>query len=404
MERYADYILTNIPFLNGMPHWLFYAIVMIFFSGCMLLFWVAMFAGITSWVERRIAGRMQSRIGPNRVGPHGFFQWIADGLKCFLKEDLVPAGADRLLYLFAPYIVFAGMFAVFVVIPFGPQLIISNLNIGIFYVLAISSLVVVGIIMSGWSSNNKWSLLGGMRSAAQIVSYEIPIGLAILPVVLLTGSLGMQEIIGSQGAYPWNWYAFNNPFTFVAAFIFFIAALAEGNRTPFDLPEAESELVAGYNTEYSGMRFVFFFFAEWANLYIIAALTTTLFLGGWQTPVHWHTQIFGLLPRAIDLMGTFVFIIKSLFLVFVIIWVRWTLPRLRIDQLMNMCWKYLVPFTFLCVIGTVIWMVLQAKAPVLVHVRYVLFLIGLVIPVVMIVKVARNIRTVKGVVHLNPFI
>ncbi|NIM20637.1 MAG: NADH-quinone oxidoreductase subunit NuoH [Candidatus Latescibacteria bacterium] len=404
MERLADYIVYNLPFLQQIPRVIVDLIIMLFFATCMLLFWVALFAGITSWVERRVAGRIQSRIGPNRVGPQGFLQWIADGLKCFLKEDFVPAAADKKLFLLAPYIVFAGMFAVFVVVPFGDGLIISNLNIGIFYVLAISSLVVVGILMSGWSSNNKWSLLGGMRSAAQIVSYEIPVSLAILPVILLTGSLGMQDIIRAQGPYPWQWFAFHNPFTFIAFFIFFIGALAEGNRTPFDIPEAESELVAGYNTEYSGMRFVFFFFAEWANLYIIAALTVTLFLGGWNTPAHLYTNLFGLLHRSVDVAGTFVFILKSLFLVFVIIWIRWTLPRLRVDQMMDVCWKYFVPFSFANIVGTIIWMVLADAAPVLGYVRYILFVVGLMVPLAIAMKITRNFRLAKSEIHLNPFI
>ncbi len=404
MERFADNLFSNLTWLHGMPQFIFDLIIMLILAGLMLLLFVAPFAGITSWVERRIAGRIQSRIGPNRVGPQGFFQWLADGLKCFIKEDFIPAMADRKLFLFAPYVVFAGLFAVFVVIPFGDGLIISNLNIGIFYVLAISSLVVVGILMSGWSSNNKWSLLGGMRSAAQIVSYEIPVSLAILPVILLTGSLGMQDIIRGQGAYPWQWYAFHNPFTFIACFAFFISALAEGNRTPFDIPEAESELVAGYNTEYSGMRFVFFFFAEWANLYVIAALTVTLFLGGWNTPVHINTSIFGLLPRAVDIAGTFVFIIKSLILVFVIIWIRWTLPRLRVDHMMNLCWKYLVPFGFVNIVGTILWMVLADAVPSVAYIRYALFFLGLMIPMAMAVKIARNFRLAKSEVHLNPFI
>lgn len=404
MENLIEYLLGHVPLFQRVPVGFFKVLVMFFFTSLVLLLWVAPFAGITSWVERRIAGRIQSRIGPNRVGPQGFLQWIADGIKCFLKEDFIPSGADRSLFLFAPYVVFAGMFAVFVVIPFGPQLIISNLNIGIFYVLSISSLVVVGILMSGWGSNNKWSLLGGMRSAAQIVSYEIPAGLAIVPVILLTGGLGMQEIIKAQGAFPWEWLAFQNPFAFLSLFIFFIAALAEGNRTPFDIPEAESELVSGYNTEYSGMRFVFFFFAEWANLYIIAALTVTLFLGGWMSPLHAHTSLLGLLPRPIDIAGTLVFISKSLALVFLIIWIRWTLPRLRVDQLMNMCWKYLVPFAFLNIVGTVTWMVFEEVVPAIENIKYALLLLGLAIPVAIVIKVARNLREAKSKLHLNPFI
>ncbi len=258
--------------------------------------------------------------------------------------------------------------------------------------------------MSGWSSNNKWSLLGGMRSAAQIVSYEIPVSLAILPVILIAGSMGMQEIIRFQGAHPWQWFAFHNPFTFIAFFIFFISVLAEGNRTPFDIPEAESELVAGYNTEYSGMRFVFFFFAEWANLYVMSALTVTLFLGGWNTPVHLNTTFFGLLPRAVDIAGTLVFILKSLALVFVIIWIRWTLPRLRVDHMMNLCWKYLVPFSFANIVGTIIWMVIADAVPSIAYIRYILFAAGMMIPLAVALKIARNFRLAKSEIHLNPFI
>jgi NADH-quinone oxidoreductase subunit H len=404
MEQFANNLFLKITWLQWLPRALFDLLVMLIFAALMLLLWVALFAGITSWVERRIAGRIQSRIGPNRVGPQGFFQWLADGLKCFIKEDFVPASADRKLFLLAPYLVFGGLFAIFVAIPFGKGIIIGDLNIGIFYILAISSLVVVGILMSGWASNNKWSLLGGMRSAAQIVSYEIPISLSILPVVLLAGSLSMQDIIGAQGVWPWQWYVCHNPFTFMACFIFFISSLAEGNRTPFDMPEAESELVAGYNTEYSGMRFVFFFFAEWANLYVMAALTVTLFLGGWNTPFHLNTSLFGLLPQPIDLAGTLVFILKSFFLVFVIIWVRWTLPRLRVDHLMNLCWKYLVPFAFAGIIGTIAWMVLAAAVPAAAYIRYVLFVLGCLIPISILAKTVRNFKLAKSEMHLNPFI
>ena len=404
MEQFSNYLFMKLTWLQWLPQAVFDLLVMLIFAVILLLGWVALFAGITSWVERRIAGRIQSRVGPNRVGPQGFFQWLADGLKCFLKEDFIPAAADRKLFLMAPYLVFGGFFAIFVAIPFGDGLIISNLNIGIFYILAISSLVVVGILMSGWASNNKWSLLGGMRSAAQIISYEIPISLAILPVILITGSLGMQEIIGAQGIWPWQWFVCHNPFTFMACFIFFISSLAEGNRTPFDLPEAESELVAGYNTEYSGMRFVFFFFAEWANLYVMAALTVALFLGGWNTPLHLSTSLFGSLPSTIDLAGPIVFILKSFFLVFVIIWIRWTLPRLRVDHLMNLCWKYLVPFSFGGIIGTILWMVLADAVPAVAYIRYPLFIIGCLIPIALLLKVARNFKLAKSEIHLNPFI
>src|SRR5882724_12817204 len=232
------------------------AAVVIFVMSAVVFLGVAFpFAGIVSWAERRVWARIQSRVGPNRVGPQGFLQWLADGIKNMLKEDIIPTAADRWLFSLAPYLVVIGFVATFAVIPFSSVLVIADLNIGIVYITAVTGLVVVGVLMAGWASNNTWSLLGGIRSAAQIVSYEIPAALSIFPIVLLTGTLSMQGIIQAQGWAPWHWFVFANPFTFAAFFIFFVAALAEGNRTPFDLPEAESELVAGFCTEYSGMRY-----------------------------------------------------------------------------------------------------------------------------------------------------
>src|SRR6266436_3946505 len=268
---------------NASPH-LVAAIVVFVMSAVVFLGVAFPFAGIVSWAERRVWARIQSRVGPNRVGPQGFLQWLADGVKLLLKEDIVPDAADRPLFLFAPYFVVWGIVATFVVVPFSSALIVADMNVGILYLTAVTALVVVGVLMAGWASNNKWSLIGGIRSAAQIISYEIPASLALLPVVLLTGTLSTQGIIRAQGWAPWDWFAFHNPFTFVAAFMFYVAALAEGNRTPFDIPEAESELVAGFCTEYSGFRYLLFFMAEWGNLYVIGAVATTLFFGGWQIP------------------------------------------------------------------------------------------------------------------------
>ncbi len=377
-----------------------------------VLVFMALFAGTTSWIERRIAGRMQSRVGPNRVGPIGILQWLADGLKCFLKEDVIPQAADGPLFRLAPYIVFSGVFAAFAALPFGYGIVATNIDIGIVYITAITTLVVLGIIMAGWSSNNKWSLLGGIRSAAQIVSYEIPSGLAVLTIVAIAGTLNMQEIIKQQGGWPWQWFVFSNPFTFIAFFIFFSSILAEGNRTPFDLPEAESELVAGYLTEYSGMRFVFYFFSEWANLWVMSALITTLFLGGWQIPgindmdaflaqaAFWQKALWILLSLV-------VFCGKTLILVFVVIWIRWTLPRLRVDQLMVMCWKYFTPIGFVALMGSALFGILpQTGSWLYFHwaIKLLLTAIGVAATGLLIWRSVYNIRKLKDPIYLKVWV
>ena len=336
---------------DGLQREIFYFLGMLTFGAIVVFVFILPVAGITSWLERRVWARIQSRIGPNRVGPHGFLQWLADGLKNLLKEDVVPDAVDPRLFRLAPYVVVTGFVAAFVAVPFGGNLIIADLNIGILYITAVTSLVVIGILMAGWSSNNKWSMLGGIRSATQIVSYEIPAGLAIFPVVLLSGTLSMQGIIESQGWAPHTWHMFHSPFTLAAFLLFFTAALAEGNRTPFDLPEAESELVAGFATEYSGMRSLLFFLAEWGNLYLIGAIVATLYMGGWQVPRFTDNQT--LLSAA-----QFVtFFLKAYFFVFLAMWIRATLPRVRVDQLMSLCWKYMVPLGLVCVVGTASLMV-----------------------------------------------
>ena len=356
----------------------------------------AITAGIFSWAERRVAARMQSRVGPNRVGPFGFLQWIADAVKLLLKEDLVPTEADSVLFRAAPYFMMVGFACVFVCLPFSHNLIVADMNIGIFYILAVTALIVVGIIMSGWSSNSKWSLFGAIRSAAQIISYEIPAGMALMIPVMLAGTLSAQGIIRAQGGFPWQWFIFDNPAAFAAFFIYFISALAEGNRTPFDLPEAESELVSGYNTEYSGMRFSYFFLVEWGNMWIMSALAVTMFCGGWQIP--------GLTPERFDaltggiavvaeLASLGLFAAKTLFFVFVVMWLRWTLPRIRVDQMMNMCWKYLVPMSFAGVIFVAGWMLIVHAVPVLgLAMRAVLFLAGSGVIVAFAIRTMKNLR------------
>ena len=395
MQSLADKLIES-GFLKGIPTDVVYAIVMILVAFSVLSFFVAPLAGVTSWLERRVWARIQSRVGPNRVGPQGILQWVADGIKNLLKEDIIPAAADRKLFALAPYVVFVGFLATFVVIPFGSRLIVADLNIGILYILAITSLVVVGILMAGWSSNNKWSLLGGMRSAAQIVSYEIPAGLSVLTIIFTAGTLSMQGIIAQQGWAPWQWYLFRSPFTFVAFFLFFTAALAEGNRTPFDIPEAESELVAGYVTEYSGMRFLFFFFAEWGNLYVIGAVATTLFLGGWQIPpVTDNLILMGLLEFT-------VFFLKSYLWVIVAMWIRATLPRVRVDQLMSLCWKYMVPLSFLCLLGTAIWMLFWPQGNQIISVLLFLFSVGIL--GLFFRRVKFQLRHSRAELYLKPFI
>ncbi len=292
--------------------------------------------------ERWISAWIQDRRGPIRVGPWGTLQTIADGIKLLLKEDIIPPDAHRPLFRLAPYIVFAGSFAVVAVVPPFSSHVLGNNDLGVFIYMALSSAVVLGILMAGWSSNSKYSLLGAMRAAAQMVSYEIPLGLAILMVVMTAGTLNMQELVLDQTGGIHRWYALRQPFLLLGCAIYFLAAMAETNRTPFDLPEAESELVAGFHTEYSGIRFAFFFLAEYANLLIVSAICTTLFLGGWSSPI----------PALSVIPGIIWFLGKSLFLVFVVMWLRWTVPRVRVDQLMNICWKYFLPIGFVCILGT----------------------------------------------------
>lgn len=316
----------------------------------LVLFVIAVpFASIVTWVERRVWARIQSRVGPNRVGPNGFLQWLADGIKHVCKEDIIPDEADERLFKFAPYLVVLAFILPWAVMPFSSTLILADLNIGILYMTAITALTVVGVLMAGWSSNNKWSLIGGIRSAAQIISYEIPAGLSIFPAVLMTGTLSMQGLISAQRWEPYHWLLFANPFCFTAAIILFVSSLAENNRTPFDLPEAESELVAGFATEYSSMRYLFFFMAEWGNMFIAAAIIVTLYLGGWQAPHVSRSQ------AVMNLLQFSSFLVKVLLLVFVSMWIRGTLPRVRIDQMMSICWKYFVPLGFINMIGTAVW-------------------------------------------------
>ncbi|HJU27817.1 MAG TPA: NADH-quinone oxidoreductase subunit NuoH [Candidatus Binataceae bacterium] len=339
-----------------------------------VLFAVAVpFASVVTWVERRVWARIQSRIGPNRVGPNGFLQWLADGVKHVCKEDVIPEEADARLFKLAPYLVVLAFILPWAVMPFSSALILADLNIGILYMTAITALTVVGVLMAGWASNNKWSLIGGIRSAAQIISYEIPAGLSIFPVVLMTGTLSMQGIIRAQEWEPYHWFIFANPFCFAAAIILFVSSLAENNRTPFDLPEAESELVAGFATEYSSMRYLFFFMAEWGNMFVAAAIIVTLYLGGWQIPYVTDN------PAVANTLQFVSFMVKVLILVFVSMWIRGTLPRVRIDQMMSLCWKYFVPISFIDMIGTAVWVAFFPRGNRAMQWAMLLFGVGVVV-------------------------
>ncbi len=395
MQELFDRLLAN-GWFAGLPTDVVYASGMMVFGLVLVFGFVLPMVPITVWLERRVWSRIQSRIGPNRVGPQGVLQGIADGLKNILKEDIVPDAADRPLFRFAPYLLVWGFVATFVVIPFSSSLIIADLNVGILYLTAMTALSVVGVLMAGWSSNNKWSLLGGIRSAAQVISYEIPAGLAIIPTVLLAGTLSMQGIIHQQGWAPWDWYAFHNPFTFLAALIFYVSALAEANRTPFDIPEAESELVAGFATEYSGMRFALFFLAEWGTLYVIGAVMTTLFLGGWHVPI-WTENV-----ALLNISQFVVFFLKSYFWAFLAMWLRATLPRVRVDQLMSLCWKYLVPLGFINIVGTAVIMVIWPHGSS--WLRYLMCLVFVMIVVQFFRRVVFHIRRARPELYFNPAI
>ena len=402
-NRQVEYKRVDMQsFSSGAPTDLMGAGILLLVALLTIGVFMAPTAGIITWVERRMSGRMQSRIGPNRTGPQGFLQWLADGIKSILKEDIIPAEADKPLFRLAPYLVFVGVSATFVVMPFGQYLIAADLDIGILFVVAVTSLVTIGLMTGGWASNNKWSLLGGIRSAAQIISYEIPGAVAIVCVVMMTGSLRMQDIIRAQGGEPWDWYMFRNPVTFALFFLYFTTALAEGNRAPFDLPEAESELVAGYSTEYSGMRYVFFFFAEWSNVFVMSGIAAALFLGGWQVPLVDPLEQSG--SFWLQALGAFIFLGKAWILIFVVIWIRWTLPRIRIDQLMNLCWKWLVPGSFVAFVFTALWTIWNPEGPVLWIISGATFAVFVGMMIHFFRRVAFNIREMQANVHVNPFI
>ena len=319
-----------------------------------VLFVVLTAVSYTVLLERWVSAWVQDRIGPNRVGPLGLFQPLADVLKLLLKEDIEPTMAQKWFHWVAPVISITVAFSVLAVVPFGhvlmigthaiPLTIASGINIGVLFIVALSSLGVYGITLAGWASGSKYSLLGGLRSSAQMISYELVLGLGLLSVVMLSGSLDLNTIIDSQAAGLWN--IIRAPLGFI---LFFTAAFAETNRLPFDLPEAEPELVGGYHTEYSSMKFALFFLAEYANIITASAVTTVLFLGGWHVP---FVDQLNLSPLVMTIIGVVAFALKTIGLLFVFIWVRWSLPRFRYDQLMNLGWKVLLPLGILNIVWT----------------------------------------------------
>ena len=343
------------------------------FVSVLLFSFVAVFALFAVYAERKVSAFIQDRLGPMEVGKFGSLQTLADILKMLQKEFIIPAAADKILFAAAPVIIFLSVYMGFATLPWGPGLVPSALNLGVFYVFAIVSIESVGILMAGWGSNNKYSLLGALRSVAQVVSYEIPAGVAIISVVMITQSLDLQEIAIQQGVLSnesikflglWDvskvggffaWNIFQAPHLIIAFVIYFIASLAECNRAPFDIPEAESELVSGFHTEYSGIRFAFIFLGEYSMMFLTGMFGVLLFLGGWNTPLPnigsvtlatWTTGPF---------WGIFWIVTKVLLIVGVQMWIRWTLPRLRVDQLMNLCWKVLTPLAFLCMLISGVW-------------------------------------------------
>jgi len=317
--------------------------VLLVFAGTLLAVLIMVYA------ERRVSAFMQGRLGPNRVGPQGLLQPIADGIKFLMKEDIIPDGVNKPIYLLAPVIMLIPALMTFAVIPFGSTITlfdrdiilqVADVNIGILYILALTSIGVYGIVLAGWASNSKYTLIGGLRSSAQLISYELALGLSVVSIILMSGSLRLNDIVADQQGHLLSWYVFKQPLAFL---IFLIATYAETNRLPFDLAEAEQELVGGYHTEYSSMKFAMFFMSEYANMITAAALTVTLFFGGWDVPL--------LDEKSLGIWGAMLsvasFILKMGFFLFLFIWIRWTFPRFRYDQLMKLGWKVLLPLSLI---------------------------------------------------------
>jgi NADH-quinone oxidoreductase subunit H len=326
------------------PFWT--VVVEMMIVGVLILIFYALIGLFLVYAERKVCAFMQNRLGPNRVGPFGIFQTVADLIKLLLVELVPIRNADKFLFNLAPFIVIIASFMAIAAIPFAKGLHAIDMNIGVFYVIAVSAMGVIGILLAGWSSNNKYSLIGAMRSGAQIVSYELSVGLSLITVVILAGSMQLSQIVLAQSD---GWFIFKGHIpAFIAFIIFLIASTAETNRGPFDLAEAESELTAGYHTEYSGIKFAFFFLAEFMNMFIVASIAATVFLGGWMP---FHIGSWEGFNHAMDFIPPFIWYLgKTFFVIFLMMWFKWTFPRLRIDQLLTLEWKYLLPINLINVL------------------------------------------------------
>lgn len=362
----------------------------LFAMGAILLL-VSLIPVFTIWWERKVSAHIQSRVGPMRVGGwHGWTQLVADSIKLIAKEDFIPRDGDRILFRLAPYIAFVPSILAFAALPFGTYWVFRNTDVGLILVLALLGVEVVGVILAGWSSNNKWSVYGAMREACQMVSYEIPMGMALLLPVMVAGTLNLS-VVGSQQSGGWfTWFCFENPFLFATALAYYVASLASCKRAPFDLAESESELVAGFHTEYSGFRWSMFFFAEYCAMYVVSGLAVILFFGAWYSPLSepwlaahltefwkisdglFKTLLMGLLGS-----GPTWFLLKVVLLIYIQLWIRWTLPRIRIDQVLYACVQVLLPMMMLLLLGNTAWMLLVPEGSVLESVtQYVLGVLG----------------------------
>ena len=353
----VDFLITTV----GLPSWLAWTAAA-GLAAFLILNLIAGGALVFIWAERKIAARIKDRLGPTRTGGRfGWLQSLADGIKLLAKEDLMPDGADPLLFRIAPYVSFCASFCAFIALPFAFDFVGLRLNVTVFFVIAVLGLEVFGVILAGYASASKWSLFGAMREAAQVVSYEVPLGMCVVVPVMLAGSMDLVTIGEKQAGWFTNWFIFHDPFTFVIFWVYVTCAVASVNRAPFDLAEAESELVAGFHTEYSGLRWSFFFMAEYGSMFLVSVLAAVLFLGGWNGPIPLAT-LAGLSEGTGDTAGYFVRLLgmanllgKATLGVLIMMWIRWTLPRLRIDQVMTTCLKYCTPIAAAMFAGAMLW-------------------------------------------------